>query len=127
MNNTIQIKSLFDVIKDEIIENILSYENTYASDLQYEMYNQDYYIIWIYETKEFLKLYLDDMLDALEYYKDNFWEQYPDITNPESLVSLTVLFVAWQVLNKSETLSDHWNDKLSLDELKKIQKELQQL
>ena len=92
------------LIKSEIKDMIMDYEDVYGCDLAYEMYNNDYYIIGTYEAKQFLKEYFDDMTECLEQYQEEFGETYPDITNPEKLATLLALSVAEDVLCESKTL-----------------------
>lgn len=113
---------LKDTIKAEIIEMVENnnYEGTYICDLAHEMYNQDYYIIGTYQAKEFLKENFDEMIEALEYYKDNFGDQYPDVTDVEKLATYTVLVIAEQVIGEAsdDCKEDIWNDRLEEDENK---------
>ena len=117
-------RKIRNLIKDEIKDMIMDYEDVYGCDLAYEMYNNDYYIIGTYEAKQFLKEYFDDMTECLEQHEEEFGEQYPDITNPEKLATLLALFVAQDVLYESKTLDKCWNDRLEESDLKRIAKEL---
>ena len=111
--------NLKDNIKDAIIEKIQSgdYDDKYVCDLANYMYNEDYYIIGTYQAKEFLKENFDEMFEALEDYKDNTGEQYPDIMNYEKLASLTVLNIAEKLIGEgaNNCEDDIWNDYLNED------------
>ena len=117
-------RKIRNLIKDEIKDMIMDYEDVYGCDLAYEMYNNNYYIIGTYEAKQFLKEYFDDMTECLEQHEEEFGEQYPDITNPEKVATLLTLFVAQDVLYESKTLDKCWNDRLEESDLKRIAKEL---
>ena len=117
-------RKIRNLIKDEIKDMIMDYKDVYGSDLAYEMYNNDYYIIGTYKAKQFLKEYFDDMTECLEQYQEEFGETYPDITNPEKVATLLTLFVAQDVLYESKTLDKCWNDRLEESDLKRIAEEL---
>ena len=117
-------RKIRNLIKDEIKDMIMDYENVYGCDLAYEMYNNDYYIIGTYKAKQFLKEYFDDMCECLEQYQEEVGEVYKDITNPEKVASLLALFVAQDVLSESKVLDDKWNEALEESDLEQIKEEL---
>ena len=117
-------RKIRNLIKDEIKDMIMDYEDVYGSDLAYEMYNNDYYIIGTYEAKQFLKEYFDDMLECLEQYGEEVGETYPDITNSEKLATLLALSVAQDVLCESKTLDEYWDCRLTEENLEAIKEEL---
>ena len=117
-------RKIRNLIKDEIKDMIMDYENVYGCDLAYEMYNNDYYIIGTYKAKQFLKEYFDDMSECLEQYQEEVGEVYKDITNPEKVASLLALFVAQDVLSESKVLDDKWNEALEESDLEQIKEEL---
>lgn len=114
------MKNLYEEIKEAVQEYLQENEYTVidgeildvdeceidAYDVVNELYNEDYYIIGIYQAKQWLKQddNLELLFDALEDYQSNFGEQYPNITDIEKLVSLTVLLYAEQ--NISDILED---------------------
>ena len=117
-------RKIRNLIKDEIKDMIMDYENVYGCDLAYEMYNNHYYIIGTYKAKQFLKEYFDDMCECLEQYQEEFGEVYKDITDPEKVASLLALFVAQDVLSESKVLDDKWNEALEESDLEQIKEEL---
>ena len=117
-------RKIRNLIKDEIKDMIMDYEDVYGCDLAYEMYNNDYYIIGTYKAKQFLKEYFDDMCECLEQYQEEVGEVYKDITNPEKVASLLALFVAQDVLSESKVLDDKWNEALEESDLEQIKEEL---
>ena len=117
-------RKIRNLIKDEIKDMIMDYEDVYGCDLAYEMYNNDYYIIGTYKAKQFLKEYFDDMIECLEQYEEELGETYPDITNSEKLATLLALSVAQDVLCKSKTLSKCCGRRLTKENLEAIKEEL---
>ena len=117
-------RKIRNLIKSEIKDMIMDYEDVYGCDLAHEMYNNDYYIIGTYKAKQFLKEYFDDMCECLEQYQEEFGEVYKDITDPEKVASLLTLFVAQDVLSESKVLDDKWNEALEESDLEQIKEEL---
>ena len=76
-----------------------SIQDMYLCDIANEFYNNDYYIIGIYQSKEWLKKYFDDMLEVIEYWEDETGEQYGQmITDVEKLATLVAYTVADTIL-----------------------------
>lgn len=117
-------RKIRNLIKDEIKDMIMDYEDVYGCDLAYEMYNNDYYIIGTYKARQFLKKYFDDMIECLEQYEEEVGETYPDITNSEKLATLLALSVAEDVLCESKTLDEYWDCRLTEENLEAIKEEL---
>jgi hypothetical protein len=85
----------------EMIDYIENYgiQDMYLCDIAGELYNNDYYIIGIYQAKEWLKKYFDDMLETIEYWEDETGEQYGHmITNVEKLATLVAYTVVDNLL-----------------------------
>ena len=88
-------------IANEIIDYIEGYgiQNMYLCDIANELYNSDYYIIGIYQAKEWLKKHFDDMLETIEYWEDETGEPFKDsITEVEKIATLVAYTVADSVL-----------------------------
>ena len=117
-------RKIRNLIKDEIKDMIMDYEDVYGCDLAHEMYNNDYYIIGTYKARQFLKKYFDDMIECLEQYEEELGETYPDITNSEKLATLLALSVAEDVLCESKTLDEYWDCRLTEENLEAIKEEL---
>ena len=117
-------RKIRNLIKDEIKDMIMDYEDVYGCDLAHEMYNNDYYIIGTYKARQFLKKYFDDMIECLEQYEEEVGETYPDITNSEKLATLLALSVAEDVLCESKTLDEYWDCRLTEENLEAIKEEL---
>ena len=76
-----------------------SIQDMYLCDIANEFYNNDYYIIGIYQAKEWLKKYFDDMLEVIEYWEYETGEPYGQmITDVEKLVTLVAYTVADTIL-----------------------------
>ena len=89
-------------IANEMYDSFKNYEgiqDMYLCDIANEFYNNDYYIIGIYQAKEWLKKYFDDMLDTIEYWEDETGETYGHmITDVEKLATLVAYTVADTIL-----------------------------
>lgn len=88
----------------EMIEYIENYgiQNMYLCDIANVLYNNDYYIIGIYQAKEWLKKYFDDMLETIEYWEDETGETYAHmITDVEKLATLVAYTVVDILLYKA--------------------------
>ncbi|GAA0071688.1 hypothetical protein UT300003_32130 [Clostridium sardiniense] len=121
-----KIENLEKVIAQNIIDDIDSYEGTYGCDLAYEMFNSDYYIIGTYQSKQFLKNYIDELFDALEEYNDEIGAQYPHITDAEKLATLVALHKAKELLYENEIIQEKWNEALWEDDIENIKEELKE-
>lgn len=85
----------------EMINYIENYgiQDMYLCDIASELYNNDCYIIGIYQAKEWLKKYFDDMLETIEYWEDETGEPYGQmITDVERLATLVAFTVADNLL-----------------------------
>ena len=88
-------------IANEMIDYIENYgiQDMYLCDIATELYNNDYYMIGIYQCKEWLKKYFDDMLETIEYWEDETGEPFKDsITEVEKIATLVAYTVADSVL-----------------------------
>ena len=89
-------------IASEMYDSFKNYESIqdmYLFDIANEFYNNDYYIIGIYQAKEWLKKYFDDMLETIEYWEDETGETYGQmITEVEKLATLVAYTVADTIL-----------------------------
>ena len=120
------VESLEKRIAMNIMDDIESYEGTYACDLASEMFNNDYYIIGTYEAKQFLKNYIDELFETLEKYKLDFGEQYPHITDAEKLATLVALNKAEEILSDLEIIEDKWDEPIEEEDIEKIKEELKE-
>ena len=90
-----------------------SIQDMYLCDVANEYYNNDYYIIGIYQAKEWIKKYFDDMLEVIEYWEDETGEQYGQmITEVEKLATLVAYTVADTILNEVYEFLGYDNDEI---------------
>ena len=85
----------------EMINYIENYgiQDMYLCDVANKLYNTDYYIIGIYQAKQWLKKYFDDMLETIEYWEDETGEPYGQmITDVERLATLVAFTVVDNLL-----------------------------
>ena len=89
-------------IASEMYDSFKNYEgiqDMYLCDIANVFYNNDYYIIGIYQAKEWLKKYFDDMLETIQYWEDETGETYGQmITEVEKLATLVAYTVADTIL-----------------------------
>lgn len=118
---------------ESIIETLENGYSGYYCDLHNEVFNTDYYIIGTYEAKEALKQY--DVFKAIEkvqeYEKDNFGENYTDISDPEKLANMLYYIIGEEVISDMFTIidefSDNWNNPANDETNQKIIIELQSI
>ena len=93
-----------------------SIQDMYLCDIASEYYNNDYYIIGIYQAKEWLKKYFDDMLEVIEYWEDETGEQYGQmITDVEKLATLVAYTVADSILYEVYEYLGYDSDEICTD------------
>ena len=109
-------KEIKKEIANEMYTSIKDYESIqdmYLCDVANEYYNNDYYIIGIYQAKEWIKKYFDDMLEVIEYWEDETGEQYGQmITEVEKLATLVAYTVADTILNEVYEFLGYDNDEI---------------
>ena len=123
-------KAMREEARAAIIEALRDGYTGYYCDLHHEVFNTDYYIIGTEQAKEALKEY--DVFEAIEKVqtceKEIFGKIITDLSDPEELVN--VLFyiigeeVLYEIMDSSETLSEHWEDLADEETNNKILKEL---
>ena len=110
-------------IANEMIDYIENYgiQDMYLCDIATELYNNDYYMIGIYQCKEWLKKYFDDMLETIEYWEDETGEPYSKmITNVEELATLVAYTVADTILYEIYDCADLNNNEFCDKETEQI-------
>lgn len=93
----------------------------YYCDLHNEVFNTNYYIIGRKEAKDALEEY--DVFDAIElvqnYEKEQFGEQFTDLSDPEKLINMVYYVIGDEVMaevcEKSKTIDDKWNEEADDD------------
>ena len=107
----------------EMIEYIENYgiQDMYLCDISNELYNNDYYIIGIYQAKEWLKKYFDDMLEVIEYWEDETDEPYGHIiTDVEKLATLVAYTVVDNILYEIYDHADLDNNDICDENIEQI-------
>ena len=97
-------------------KNYESIQDMYLCDIANEFYNNDYYIIGIYQSKEWLKKYFDDMLETIEYWEEETGESYGNmITDVEKLATLVAYTVADTILYEIYEYLGYDNNEICTD------------
>ena len=106
-------------IASEMYDSFKNYESIqdmYLCDIANEFYNNDYYIIGIYQAKEWLKKYFDDMLETIEYWEDETGETYGNmITDIEKLATLVAYTIADTILYEIYDYLGYDSDEICTD------------
>ena len=93
-----------------------SIQDMYLCDIANEYYNNDCYIIGIYQCKEWLKKYFDDMLETIEYWEEETGESYGNmITDVEKLATLVAYTVADTILYEIYEYLGYDNNEICTD------------
>jgi len=89
----------------------------YVSDLQNYIFNEDYYIIGIYQAEKALRQYgvFDAIGEIQDYEKNEFGEVTTDFSSPEEITNMLEYIVGDRVINSLKSIDayiDHnLNDK----------------
>ncbi|MHA1753189.1 MAG: hypothetical protein ACTSYZ_12570 [Candidatus Helarchaeota archaeon] len=114
-------------IKNYAIDKIndLKGSQIYGADLHNEIFNTYYYIIGRYKAKKWLGEDVFDIIEKIKEYEEfNFGEVNTDLTEPEKIVNMYVYIIGEEILQKSETLRDNWDNYLSDEDMDKIIEEI---
>ena len=113
-----QGKNIKQVVIDEITDQLQNREGQeiYACDLGNELLNTDYYIIGTYEARQFVKEFIDEFNDLIEYQKSEYGEVLFESQEWERIAGQIVLTFGENALGQCDLLSDNWNDKIELTE-----------
>ena len=107
----------------EMIDYIENYgiQDMYLCDIAGELYNNDYYIIGIYQAKEWLKKYFDDMLETIEYWEEETGEPYGQmITEIEKLATLVAYTVVDNLLYEVQDYAELDNNDICDEKIEQI-------
>ena len=127
-------KSVREELVSEIERNIKDHIGTEVSELHHNLFNTDYYILGIYESKQWLKSHDLDGLEVLnkviQFEIDNFGEvsetRIKELTFYEKLVNSYVYWIGEEMLNEIDCLSDNWEKLLTEEIAEKIIAELKE-
>lgn len=118
--------------KKAIIETLRNGYTGYYCDLHDEVFNTDYYIIGTEQAKEALNEYgvWDAIKKVKEYEEDAFGEIYTDLSDPEKLINMLYYIIGEEVLcelvEKSRTLDNNWNNLADEETNNRILKEIEE-
>ena len=109
-------------IQNEIGKGLLNFmintdcDGMYICDIASYCYNEDYYMIGIYQCRQWVQKYFDDVAEAVEYWVWNTGDNeyygliFADI---EKLVSLVAYTICEYIINNiCEVLDIDWNNTL---------------
>ena len=105
-----KIDEIKEYATDRIKEN-LAYDKDYLdkdiSDIHFDLFNQDYYIIGYYKAEKWLKNNVFQVIEFIkEYEQDNFGEVTTDLSNSESVVNMYVYIIGEQLLYQDNLLDE---------------------
>lgn len=113
MNETNMEKKEFFTEK-EALENILEFlednpTDYYISDLQDYIFNEDYYIVGIYQAEKALSQYgvFDAIREIQNYEELEFGEVTTDLTNSEEIANMLEYIVGDRVMNSLKSIDDY--------------------
>lgn len=126
------IQSVREELVSYIKENIKDYIDTKVSELRYNLFSKDGYIVGIYESKQWLRIHGLDGLEVLNDVKRFEIDMYGEIsetrikelTSYETLVNAYWYWVGNLVLEESDCLFDNRNKFLTEEIADKIIGEL---
>tara|TARA_Y100000034_G_C6739581_1_gene328108 strand:- start:120 stop:452 length:333 start_codon:yes stop_codon:yes gene_type:complete len=105
-----KIDEIKEYATDRIKEN-LAYDKDYLdkdiSDIHFDLFNQDYYIIGYYKAEKWLKNNVFQVIEFIkEYEQDNFGEVTTDLSSSESVVNMYVYIIGEQLLYQDNLLDE---------------------
>jgi len=125
-------KEIREQARKAIIEALENRYNGYYCDLHNEVFNTYHYIIGTYEAKKMLEEY--DVWEAIEkvqqYEEDNFDKVYTDLSNPEQIANMLWYIIGeevlFEVVKKSKTLNNNWDNLATEKANKQILEEIRE-
>lgn len=121
MKNTIIVKNVKEIIKDNLMDCV----GEYTGDLHGRLFNESPFYIHPNEAKKALNQI--DVFKAIEivqnYEKQNFGDIYTKI-EPCAIANMLIYIAGYSLLGNSKTLDEKWDEKLTESDLLKIRKEL---
>ncbi len=95
---------------EEQIKYHLEYDKNYLdndiSEIHYDLFNTDYYIIGTYQAKKWLGDKVFDVISIIQDYEQyNFGELHTDITDAEKVVNMYVYIVGEHILQ--DVINNH--------------------
>ncbi len=119
------MKTQTESVKQHILDTIEDQAGIEASELHNRLLNEDYFIIGTYKAKQWLG---DEAFEAIqkikEYEQDNFGECSTDLSDPERVCNMLAYILGDEILDKSATLQQKWDEQLDEIDLKEIATEI---
>ena len=125
----------YDEIKEYAIDTLkenVKYDKEYLnkdiSEIHFDLFNSDYYLIGYYECRKWLKDEVFNVIECIKEYEEfNFGEVTTDLSDPFKLLNMLVYILGEEFLNNSNTLTNtYWNNYIPENEYKTIIEELQE-
>lgn len=103
-----------DEIKEYAVETIkenIKYNEDYLSkdisDIHFDLFNQDYYMIGYYQCEKWLSNNVFQVIEFIkEYEQDNFGEVTTDFSNSEKVVNMYVYIIGEKLLYEDNLLDN---------------------
>lgn len=119
-----QTKYIRQDIKDQL-RDPYEFEDTRGAELHHETCNK---VLMFNSTKDAENFLGSDTLEAMKKVKDyeewEFGECTTDLFDAKKVANMLAYILGQEILNESKTLQDKWDDCLSIEDLKQIEKEL---
>ena len=115
-------KKLRQEAREQLIECLKNYYDGYYSDLGYEVFDTDFYIVGAHQAKKALEEYgiWDAIAKVQRYEKENFGEVYTDLSDPEKLMNMLFYIIGeevlWDMFSESESLKNGYEESTKADE-----------
>jgi len=86
----------------------------YISDLQDYIFNEDYYIIGIYQAEKALNQYgvFDVIGEIQDYEKSEFGEVTTDLSSPEDVANMLEYIIGTKVMDILKSINKYYDNKL---------------
>lgn len=97
-------------IKDYIIDRLPDFEGTHTSDIHFNLFNTDPWIIGRYDAEQWLiksdRGVFGTIQFVIEYEKDNFGELNTDFSEPENVATMYAYILGEEIINELEIDTD---------------------
>ena len=122
MKNTIIVKNVKEIIKDNLMDCV----GEYAGDLHARLFTESPFYINTDDAKKALKQI--DVFNAIrivrDYEKFNFGDTFTEV-EPCAIANMLIYIAGYSLLGNSKTLNEEkWDSRLTKSDLLKIRKEL---
>jgi len=99
--------SILEFLKDDT-------RNCYVCDLQTYIFDEDYYIIGIYQAEKALNQYgvFDAIGEIQDYEKSEFGEVTTDLSSPEDVANMLEYIIGTKVMDILKSINKYYDNKL---------------